>query len=145
MKKQKPSLCGEDLAAAESSKAADYFDCYSSFARAVRTWFIAYGIGAPVFLVSTSHLWKSLAASGYAKHIACLYLAGVLCQMFLASIYKAAMWQLYVAEEEPQKKTTWLYEQAEKIAESYPLELICDIITFALFFTATIMTIYIMI
>jgi len=37
------------------------FEAYGSAATSLRTWLVAYGIGAPVFFLSKDNLWRALA------------------------------------------------------------------------------------
>jgi hypothetical protein len=124
-----------------SSKSRDdsgFFAPYSDFAKALRTWFIAYGIGAPAFVLSNESVSKRVLASGCAREIAYLFLAGVTLQIIETLLYKAAMWQLYAGELDPHHKRTRRHSAAEFVSNSFALELSIDLGTLALFATATI-------
>ena len=115
-----------------------FFGPYSEFAKALRTWFIAYGIGAPAFVLSNDSISKRVLAAGCAREIAYLFLSGVALQIFEALLYKAAMWQLYAGELDPSHTHTRRYKAAEFVSNSFALEVLIDIATLALFAIATV-------
>jgi len=114
-----------------------FYEAYAGFARNVRTWFIAYGIGAPVLFVSNQELWKQIAGSGEGRTIAYLFLAGVAVQIAAAMIYKTAMWYLYVSELDRHRAKGWRYRLSDLVSESYLLEMGFDVATLVLFGVAT--------
>ena len=130
-----------DGGAAKGRDESGFYEPYAAFARSLRTWFIAYGIGAPVLFVSNAEAWKAVHASGRAETIAVVFLGGVAVQILEALLYKSAMWQLYMTELDPSRATTWFYDVATWLAASYAFELFLDILTVALFAWATILAI----
>ncbi|MEN6631604.1 MAG: hypothetical protein ABFD84_04200 [Candidatus Polarisedimenticolia bacterium] len=135
---------GASGGAATTPKGRDesgFYEPYAAFARSLRTWFIAYGIGAPVLFVSNAEAWKAVHASGCAATIAVVFLGGVAVQIFEALLYKSAMWQLYMTELDPSRGTTWFYGVAAWLAGSYAFELFLDLLTVALFAWATVLAI----
>src|SRR2546430_1820740 len=94
-----------------------FYEAYAGFARNVRTWFIAYGIGAPVLFVSNPEVWKKISAAGDGQAIAYLFLAGVVVQIVEAMIYKTSMWYLYVSELEHHENVTgWRYKFSDWVS-----------------------------
>lgn len=117
-----------------------FYEAYAGFARNVRTWFIAYGIGAPVLFVTNQEVWKRISGSGDGPAIAYLFLAGVAVQIVEAIIYKTAMWYLYMSEleqHEEEEHKDWRYRSSDWISGSYALEMLFDVVTLALFGVAT--------
>ena len=53
-----------------------YYHAYAEFAKTLRTWFIAYGIGAPALVLSNKDLWNTVKGSGNLIYIAALFLLG---------------------------------------------------------------------
>jgi len=116
-----------------------YYQAYAEFAKTLRTWFIAYGIGAPALVLSNKDLWNTVKGSGNLIYIAVLFLLGVTFQVIEAFIYKTAMWHLYVSESDEDHMKTWWYKMADIVSESYKLELFFDVGAFIFFAIATIL------
>ncbi len=47
-----------------SNQATEYLEAYAEHSKVIRTWFVAYGIGAPVLLLTNEALARTLKASG---------------------------------------------------------------------------------
>lgn len=118
---------------------AGFYKAYAEFAKTLRTWFIAYGIGAPALVLSNKDLWNIVKSSGSLLSIAVLFLLGVTFQVIEAFIYKTAMWHLYVGESDDSHKKTWWYRLSGTVSESYKLELFFDMGALAFFTLATIL------
>jgi hypothetical protein len=137
-------MSAEDTPQQSSSPAPDqreetgYYQAYAEFAKTLRTWFIAYGIGAPALVLSNKDLWNVVKGSGNLIYIAILFLLGVTFQVIEAFIYKTAMWHLYVGESDEDHMKTWWYTMAGKVSVSYKLELFFDVGAFVFFAIATI-------
>jgi hypothetical protein len=121
----------------ESNIADEYFGCYAEFAKTLRTWFIAYGIGAPILFLSNDTAWEIIRSSGQIRLIGFWFLSGVLIQVLEALLYKNAMWYLYRGEENPQIKNKMRYKVFYNISEYYWLEVLFNILTLICFVTAT--------
>lgn len=116
-----------------------FYEAYAGFARSLRTWFIAYGIGAPVLFLTNKEAWSLISASAQGRTIAYLFLAGVALQIVAAMIYKTAMWYLYVSELENHRASDWRVKVADWISENYWLEIIVfDLGALVLFGWATL-------
>jgi len=115
-----------------------YFDGYVSFSGVLRSWLIAYGIGAPVLFITQADVTRKLADSGQALTVALLFLSGVFLQVIVALLYKGAMWYLYVGEVEPVKKKTKRYAISDWLSEAYWLELLFDLASIVFFLIATV-------
>jgi hypothetical protein len=114
-----------------------YYEPYTHFAKTLRTWFIAYGIGVPAVLLTSNNALGLVVASGNARGVAILFLVGVCLQVGLAMLYKFAMWQLYSAELDSDHTKTLCYSVGAWISDRYWLELSADLATLALFAWAT--------
>ena len=113
-----------------------YYEEYSEYAKSLRTWFVAYGIGGPVVIMTQGSLYKRLLGSGEAAEIAVVFLAGVAIQMFAALLYKAATWRLHYHEDirhEPLTKKDW----AKRVESTYAIDVIFDLLTLLLFAWST--------
>ena len=50
--------------------AEDHYQSYAEHNRILRTWLVAYGIGAPVLILSNDTLWARLASAPHANSMA---------------------------------------------------------------------------
>lgn len=120
-----------------ATKAEEYLKAYGEFSKALRTWLVAYGIGAPVLLVTNEIASKALKASGHGKSIAIFFLIGVALQILLAAMNKAAMWGLYYGEENASFKGNRSYKVAYWFSEHLSIDLLVDAATLVVFAIAT--------
>src|SRR5690606_22124486 len=110
---------------------------YSEFAKTLRTWFVAYGIGAPALLVTTGDLWERLVQAHGARRVMALFLVGVGAQVVQAFTYKTCMWYLYLAELKPKLIETRRHRACVTISETFGIELLFDFATLGAFALAT--------
>ena len=115
-----------------------FFQPYSEFSKNLRTWFLAYGIGAPALLLSNQTAWSAVKQGGQLRVVAALFLIGVALQIAEALLYKHAMWHLYFAELDARHKASSWYKAADWLSNAYSLEIVIDLGTVALFVAATV-------
>jgi len=75
--------------------AKPYVEAYQDFSRRLRTWLLAYGIGAPMLFVSQDTFSQMLKETAVSKLIILVFLAGVSIQVAAAIIYKSSMWYVF--------------------------------------------------
>jgi uncharacterized membrane protein len=121
----------------QSTLADGLYKAYEEYSRTLRTWLVAYGIGGPVLMLTSDRISKTLIDSGHARSIATLFLVGVVLQVVMTAINKAAMWVCYLAEEEEDYQETWWYSIAHWFSRSFWLDLTFDLGSLALFAIAT--------
>ena len=63
----------------------DFLGAYVEYAKALRTWFVAFGIGVPVFILTHSNIGDPLRLQRLDRSIAIACLIGVGFQVLLAS------------------------------------------------------------
>jgi hypothetical protein len=114
-----------------------YYEPYSSYHRSLRLWFLAYGIGAPVFLVQFPGAIDALKNAGSLRPVTGLFLAGVVVQVAAALIYKTAMWYLYMEELRELPHDSKRVKVSSWLSSEYWLEALFDGITLFLFAVAT--------
>jgi len=124
----------------DKAEDSGFYEAYAGFARALRTWFIAYGIGGPVIFLTNEAASKTLLASGAARAVAYCFLLGVTLQILTAVLYKSAMWHLYMGELDPDKQSRQFYKASDWLTQQYWLEVLLDVGTLALFGWATVRT-----
>jgi len=114
-----------------------YFDAYSHFARTLRLWFIAYGVGAPIAICSSDRLLDAVVAARSLNPVVPLFFAGIAVQIMMAMIWRTALWYQYRAEYKPNSMSTWRYRASCRISDQYWLEFLADLFTLVLFAYAT--------
>ena len=119
------------------SPAPDLLKAYEEYSKTLRTWFVAYGIGAPVLFLTNDSLAGKLLMSKSASLIAGLFLGGVAAQVFLAALNKTVMWACYYGAVTPSYQSKGRYRFAGWISEQYAIDFLLDLATVALFVIAT--------
>ena len=72
-----------------------HFANYAEYSKTLRSWLVAYGIGAPVLLLLSKDAPAKVAQSEHIKLIVTLFLFGVALQIALALLNKWAAWNMY--------------------------------------------------
>ena len=121
----------------DSDEESNLFDDYDEFAKVLRTWFVAYGIGGPVLLLTNEAVRSKIATSGFARCIALAFLIGVGLQVLLALVNKTALWLCYKAAREPNLRKSRAYRAAEWFAYEFWIDFLVDLTSFVLFAWAT--------
>lgn len=52
-----------------SDSSAELYAVYEEHSKTLRTWLVAYGIGAPVLFITNDKVWKAIASSGSAEEV----------------------------------------------------------------------------
>jgi hypothetical protein len=120
-----------------TSEEGGYFEAYASFARTLRTWLVAYGVGGPALLLTQESLAAKFIAAPKSQMIIVLFLAGVGLQVVGALLYKTAMWYLYMGEGKPSFKSTRRHRASDWISEAFLVESALDLGSIAAFGWAT--------
>lgn len=115
-----------------------FYEPYSAFARIVRTWLVAYGVGAPVIFLSNQHIFTQLKSSDSLTYVALLFGLGVGFQLIPAILLRTAMWYLYLGELHADFQSRWRYHASYWISEQYWLEAGSDLVSIILYIFATI-------
>lgn len=114
-----------------------YYKSYAEFSKTLRTWFVGYGIGGPIVLLSNNAAWGWLVKSGQISLIGLLFLLGGVLQVISALLNRHAMWYLYFGEEYPAKKSNFSYKISSTYADQGWIDVVIDIATIMLFGWAT--------
>lgn len=116
-----------------SVEAESLFKAYEEYAKTLRTWFVAYGIGGPVLLLTNEAVRGKVAASGLAHTLGAAFLSAVAAQVCLAFLNKTVLWANYFAELRPALAKTRRYRFAAWIGEQYWIDVVIDIGSMILF------------
>lgn len=119
---------------------SDFYEPYAHYARQLKTWFVAYGIGAPVLFASS----ESISAK-VAKHVDCelivlFFLVGVALQIVGTLFNKYSMWYVYQKDIGNIPEATWRYRISDWYSQNNHTEVLLDIGTVALFALASYKT-----
>jgi hypothetical protein len=90
-------VSGEVAPVASAAEIA-FFANYSEYAKTLRAWLVAYGIGGPVLFLTNNDLSIALKTSACRNWIVDLFLVGVALQVILAFINKWCAWHMYIGE-----------------------------------------------
>ncbi|MFQ6308841.1 hypothetical protein [Lysobacter capsici] len=118
--------------------AKEHFTNYTEYAKTLRTWLVAYGIGAPVLFVTNPTVAKQVKESGFGSYIVYLFMAGVALQIMIALINKWAAWHMYFGEENSEYKAGSGYKKWEWVNSQTRLDLALDALSIAAFVVATV-------
>jgi len=126
---------------AESSdtKAKEYFGVYEAHSRTLKTWLVAYGIGAPVLFLSNDSIWQTIRDNTNMNVIGSCFLIGVAVQVVVAGLNKAVMWALYYGEIEASFVETKRYKMAAVISSQIWIDFLADLTTMGLLAIATVL------
>jgi hypothetical protein len=120
-------------------KEEEYYKSYAEFSKTLRTWFVAYGIGGPVVLLSNDAAWAALKKSSDISFIGLLFLLGGALQVVSALLNKHSMWYLYFGEFNADAKKSRSYKMSYWYSEQGWIDVVLDIITIILFGWATLL------
>ena len=125
-------------AANQADKVQRRFELYADYAKMLRLWLVAYGIGAPVLFLTRPDVAAKLFERGNATSIAVVFLIGVAAQVLNAAINKWAAWYIYAGVLEPEFQDTRRYKVSEWISEQFWIDLFLDLAAMGLFAWATV-------
>ena len=117
----------------------DHYEAYTAYAKLLRSWFVAYGIGGPVILLSSDVLRNQVIVSGRAGIIGLLFISGVAFQILIAFVNKTLMWSIYYSKIKPKIVTKRWYKAARKICDMFWLDMLADLLTLLTFSAATVL------
>jgi hypothetical protein len=121
------------------NEAEGYFRAYEGYSTVLRTWLVAYGIGAPVLLFTNDHLATAISRSPLRAVIAACFLSGVGLHVLLAAINKNVMWMLYWGEQWPELQERFWYKVSAWISYQFWIDMLVDVGCLLLFGWATLM------
>jgi len=118
--------------------ASEHFENYADYARTLRAWLVAYGVGAPVLFVTNEAVAKQIKVSGVGAWIVWLFMGGVALQIASALINKWAAWHMYFGEEDANFKASARYKGWAWVNSQTRLDLAADALSMAAFVWATV-------
>ncbi|MGH8369832.1 MAG: hypothetical protein ACRESC_02510 [Gammaproteobacteria bacterium] len=118
-----------------------FYEPYMQYARTLRAWFVAYGIGVPVLLVSQEFIARAIIKAATGELITWLFLVGVAVQVLAAFLYKYSMVYLYFDEIDDELKGSLRLKLAIWLSNAIWLEMLFDLISIALFSWGTFLVV----
>ncbi|MGH8373283.1 MAG: hypothetical protein ACRETO_11215 [Gammaproteobacteria bacterium] len=118
-----------------------FYEPYIQYARTLRAWFVAYGIGVPVLLVSQEFIAKAIIKAGTGELITWLFLIGVAVQVLAAFLYKYSMNYLYFDEFSDELEGTRRLKFAIWLSNAIWLEMLFDVVSIGLFSWGTFLVV----
>lgn len=127
------------MATGDRDKEQGFYAAYEEHTKTLRTWLVAYGIGAPVLFITHDTLMKAVQKSGEGRLLGLLFLIGVAIQVVLAALNKMIMWRLYKAELDDERvdKAGVILRICDWLSDKYLIDFVADLATIALFALAT--------
>ncbi len=122
------------------SERKEFFDAYRDYAKDLRTWLLAFGIGAPALFISDKFLQLQHIAGkrDEVRWIASLFLLGVVLQIMLVLINKYANYYSYAASDKPHVTPSRLSKAFQWVADKFWIDLTLDITAVVVFSFATL-------
>lgn len=118
-------------------KPEEIFRTYEEYAKTLRTWFVAYGIGGPVLFLTNDSVREAFTTTELGKRIGMTFLLGVGIQVVLAFLNKAANLSGYFAAIQPERNSRRSSRLWAKFGEQDWVDFVADFVTIALFGWAT--------
>ena len=116
----------------------EYFSNYSEYNKTLRTWFVTFGIGGPLFLLSNPGITTTLNQKNALGPVALTFLLGCTLQILMAIFNKTCSWYAYDFCDEKVRTPNGVIRWLITTQRVFWVDVIIDIITFILFALATI-------
>lgn len=133
-----PPATGDDTVHSETTDEKQYLASYAEYAKTLRTWFVAFGIGGPILMVTNASVAERFQKSTATPGIAKLFLVGVGLQVLLAMLNKAVMWACYHAERNVDVRHGRLFRASYWICMQFWIDFLIDVASMIVFAVATI-------
>jgi hypothetical protein len=117
-----------------------FHEPYAHYARQLKTWFVAYGIGAPTIFATNERISVKLLHNPEAERIFIFFLCGVALQILSALLNKYSMWYAYQNEIGEIGNTSIKFKISSWYSKNNHTEIIIDLGTICLFMVATYKT-----
>ena len=113
---------------------SEYYKVYDEYAKNLRTWFVAYGVGGPVLFLTNESIANRIAEAPNRESIIWAFVVGVAAQILLSAVNKYVNWTIYA-----DSKSFW-WKVACWISSRVWIDMIVDLGTIVAFGIATLQT-----
>ena len=124
---------------AEFVKSNENHKSYQEYNKALRTWFVAFGIGGPVLLLTRDSMLLKLSIKMMLKPVVLLFIFGAAVQIFIALINKIECWYCYYADLNEEYSKTKFGRFMVWLDNQFWIDILCDIITIVSYLIAIIL------
>ena len=114
-------------------KKDSYYSTYAEYNRALRAWFVAFGVGGPVVFLVNQDLGTKLSEVDALMPVAILFLVGAAAQILVALINKISMWCHYYGEANRKFKKTCRYQAARSVGKQFWIDILLDVVSIVAF------------
>lgn len=115
------------------------FKAYEEYAKTLRAWFVAFGIGGATLLVTTGSLKTDLRNAGVFNIVAYSFVFGIGAQILLAAVNKYANYSVYFLSDlkEAQREPYPILRLFQEISTWYMFDMVLDLLTMTSFAIAS--------
>jgi hypothetical protein len=117
--------------------AKGHFDNYAEYSKTLRSWLVAYGIGAPVLFLTGKDVPDKIAKSPQLQLIIVLFVGGVALQTVLAFVNKWAAWHMYKGDLDVFYRKKRAYKFWSWVNDQNWIDISIDLISIGSFSIAT--------
>jgi hypothetical protein len=117
----------------EPDDVSDSYATYLEYNRALRTWFVAFGVGGPATFLVEHGLAERLVAEHRLREVVVLFLSGAGAQVLGALINKVANWYVYSSVIDDEHGHSLKYRIAEWFAAQFWIDVALDVVTIGVF------------
>ena len=115
----------------------DYYKVYEEYAKNLRAWFIAYGVGGPVLFLTNNEVASKISQSSIKAYIIWLFFIGVGLQIWISVLNKYVSWIIYAHDDETKQPLEW----ANRMSRRVWIDALVDVMTIVAFGAATLLTV----
>ena len=124
--------------AEDSPVATAYFKVYEEYAKVLRAWLVAYGVGGPILFLTNDSIYTKISTSNISKLTIYAFFVGVALQIFIAILNKYMNWYLHYGENNQIIKSSISYKICYWVSDQVWIDILCDLGAIALFGYATL-------
>ena len=129
------NLNGETMSDPEakcySESASEFHEGYREYNRLLRAWFVGFGVGGPVILLTQEKLRVDLVQQGLLGFVVLCFLIGAASQILIAFINKVECWYCFYARFKPSFAATRTGRFMLRLDKQFWIDISCDVITMA--------------
>ena len=107
----------------------DFHESYTEYAKTLRAWLVAYGVGGPVLFLTQPGIADRIKDSSQGALIVYLFLTGVASQVLIALVNKWVNWYFYSKANPNSKRNATIYKALDRLSESFWIDILADLVS----------------